>query len=399
MQLEEIMQMDNTYYMNTFGKRIPVCFERGSGIHLYDTKGEEYTDFFSGIAVTALGHSHPKFVASLTKQAQKLLHTSSLYYIEAQARLAALLVSHSCADRAFLCSTGAEANEGAMKLAKIHFYKKGQPEKYEIISLKNSFHGRTLATVAATGQEKYQKPYQPLTPGFKSVQINDFAALEQAVNPHTAAILLEVIQGESGVHPVGLDYVKKVRALCDQKELLLIVDEVQTGMGRTGSWFAYQQFGIEPDIFTLAKALGNGIPIGAVCAKEFVASSFSPGDHGTTFGGNPFSSNAGCTVFEIMEEERLVENSAKVGAYFKNQLSRLTKEYPEQFCEVRGLGLMLGLETVPEVAGRLQRLLFEKHYLVGNVGGKVLRILPPLILKNNDVDEFVQVLRECIAVL
>lgn len=399
MQLEEIMQLDNTYYMDTFGKRIPVCFERGNGIHLYDTKGEEYTDFFSGIAVTALGHSHPKFVASLTKQAQNLLHTSSLYYIEAQARLASLLVSHSCADRAFLCSTGAEANEGAMKLAKIHFYKKGQPEKYEIISLKNSFHGRTLATVAATGQEKYQKPYQPLTPGFKSVQINDFTALEQAVNPHTAAILLEVIQGESGVHPVGLDYIKKVRALCDQKELLLIVDEVQTGMGRTGSWFAYQQFGIEPDIFTLAKALGNGIPIGAVCAKEFVASSFSPGDHGTTFGGNPFSSNAGCTVFEIMEEEHLVENSAKVGAYFKNQLCGLAKEYPEQLYEVRGLGLMLGLETKPEVAGRLQRLLFEKHYLVGNVGGKVLRILPPLILTNSDVDKFVQVLRECITEL
>ena len=232
--LSQIMETDKQYYMNTFGARTPVCFDYGKGLNLYTKDGEEYYDFFAGIAVTALGHSHPKFVKSITEQAGKLLHTSSIYYIEKQAQLAKLLVENSCADKAFLCSTGAEANEGAIKLAKIYFYKQGKENKNEIITLKNSFHGRTLATVAATGQEKYQKPYKPLTPGFKHVEINDFDALVAAVNENTAAIMMEPVQGESGVHPAKAEYLKKVRQLCDEKEIILIFDEVQTGMGRTG---------------------------------------------------------------------------------------------------------------------------------------------------------------------
>jgi len=392
--LEQIINYDATYYMNTFGKRTPVCFEYGRGIHLYDTDGNEYTDFFAGIAVTALGHSHPKFVKSITEQAGKLLHTSSLYYIEPQARLAKLLVENSCGDKAFFCSTGAEANEGAIKLAKIYFYKKGLPDKYEVITLKNSFHGRTLTTIAATGQEKYQKPYKPLTPGFKHVEMNDLSALLNNVTENTTAIILEPIQGESGVHPADLNYLQKVRELCDKKDIILIFDEVQTGMGRTGKLFCYQNYGVEPDIFTLAKALGNGIPIGAIVAKDFVAKAFEPGDHGTTFGGNPFSTNAACTVFDIFKDEKIVENCANVGEYFKAQLLKLKDKY-FFIKDVRGMGLMLGLETDDNAAAQLQKKLFDKRYIVGCIGGKILRILPPLIISNSDVDNFINVLEEC----
>ncbi|MBQ9097248.1 MAG: aspartate aminotransferase family protein [Clostridia bacterium] len=389
--LSQIIETDKQYYMNTFGARTPVCFDYGKGLELYTKDGDKYYDFFAGIAVTALGHSHPKFVKSITEQAGKLLHTSSIYYIEKQAQLAKLLVENSCADKAFFCSTGAEANEGAMKLAKIYFYKQGKPNKNEIITLKNSFHGRTLATVAATGQEKYQKPYKPLTPGFKHVEINDFDALAAAVNENTAAIMMEPVQGESGVHPAKAEYLKKVRQLCDEKEIILIFDEVQTGMGRTGKLFAYENYGVEPDIFTLAKALGNGIPIGAVCAKEFVASGFEPGDHGTTFGGNPFSCNAACTVFEIFKEEKIVENAAEVGAYFKEKLNALADKY-DFITEVRGIGLMLGVETKDSIAKKICDALFENKYLTGCIAGKIIRILPPLVITKADVDKFIEVL-------
>ena len=389
--LSQIIETDKQYYMNTFGARTPVCFDYGKGLELYTKDGDKYYDFFAGIAVTALGHSHPKFVKSITEQAGKLLHTSSIYYIEKQAQLAKLLVENSCADKAFFCSTGAEANEGAMKLEKIYFYKPGKPNKNEIITLKNSFHGRTLATVAATGQEKYQKPYKPLTPGFKHVEINDFDALAAAVNENTAAIMMEPVQGESGVHPAKAEYLKKVRQLCDEKEIILIFDEVQTGMGRTGKLFAYENYGVEPDISTLAKALGNGIPIGAVCAKEFVASGFEPGDHGTTFGGNPFSCNAACTVFEIFKEEKIVENAAEVGAYFKEKLNALADKY-DFITEVRGIGLMLGVETKDSIAKKICDALFENKYLTGCIAGKIIRILPPLVITKADVDKFIEVL-------
>ena len=255
--LDEVIQLDKKYYLNTFGDRLPVCFEKGEGMKLFDDKGNTYYDFLGGIAVNALGHGHKDFINALKNQLDKVVHTSSLYYIENQAKLAQKLVENTCAEKAFFANSGAEANEGAFKLAKIYYYKKGL-DKYEIITLDKSFHGRTLATVAATGQEKYQKPYRPLTPGFKQVEPNNFKAIEDAVTDKTAAIMIELIQGESGVHPMDKEYVEKLRKLCDEKDIILIFDEVQTGMGRTGYLFAHQMYGVEPDIFTSAKALGGG---------------------------------------------------------------------------------------------------------------------------------------------
>ncbi|MBQ9915175.1 MAG: acetylornithine transaminase [Clostridia bacterium] len=388
MNLQEVMNLDQQYYMNTFGKRTPVCFSRGEGIHLYDTENTEYTDFLAGIAVSALGHAHPTLTKALHNQVDKLLHTSSLYYIENQARLAEQIVKHSVADKVFFANSGAEANEGAMKLAKIYFYKKNQPEKQEIITLKSSFHGRTLTCVAATGQEKYQKPYKPLTPGFAHVPINDFETLEKAVTEKTAAIMVELIQGESGVNPLTQEYVDKVVALCKEKEILLIVDEIQTGMGRTGAYFCYENYGIEPDIFTMAKALGGGVPIGAVCAKDAVCA-FAPGDHGTTFGGNPLATAAGLAVFEAMDAEKLVENAKTVGAYLKKRILDLENPLVK---EVRGMGLLIGVEFSEPVAKEVQAKLFEQKYLCGAVGDKILRLAPPLILTKADADAFVSVL-------
>ncbi|MBO5364978.1 MAG: aminotransferase class III-fold pyridoxal phosphate-dependent enzyme, partial [Clostridia bacterium] len=284
MTLQEIQALDERYYMNTFGARTPVCFQKGEGITLTDTEGKTYRDFFAGIAVNALGYAHPRLVQELQEQVAHITHTSSVYYVENQARLAQMLVEHSCGNRAFFASTGAEANEGAIKLAKKYFVEKGKPEKREFITLKNSFHGRTLATVAATGQEKYQKPYLPLLEKFTHVEINDIDGLKAALTPNTAAIMVEMIQGESGVMPLEQSFVDAIADICKEQDILLIADEVQTGIGRTGKLFAYEWYGVEPDIVTMAKGLGGGIPIGAFVAKESVAQAFTPGDHGTTFG-------------------------------------------------------------------------------------------------------------------
>lgn len=393
--LEEIKRLDKEYYMNTFGERLPVAFDKGSGMVMTSTEGKDYYDFLGGIAVNALGHSHPKFIAALRKQLEKPLHTSSLYYIENQARLAEKICKNTCADKAFFCSTGAEANEGAIKLAKIYFYKKGE-NRYEIISLDKSFHGRTLATVAATGQEKYQKPYKPLTPGFIQVEPDNIEAMKAAVTDKTAAIMIELIQGESGVHPMSAEYVKQLRRLCDEKGIILIFDEVQTGMGRCGELFAHQLYGVEPDIFTSAKALGGGIPIGAVCAKDFVAKSFAPGDHGTTFGGNPFATGAGCAVFDIFEEEHLVENSKNMGLIFKERLLGLKEKYPEKILDVRGAGLLIGIELAPEIAKSTFSALFEDGFLT-SLCGNALRLAPPLIITEKEINIFVNALDTILA--
>ncbi len=390
MNLQSAMALDEQYYMNTFGKRTPVCFDHGSGMKLYDTEGNGYTDLLAGIAVSALGHAHPTLTKALHEQVDKLLHTSSLYYIENQAKLAEQIALHSVADKVFFANSGAEANEGAMKLAKIYFYKKGQPEKQEIITLTNSFHGRTLTCVAATGQEKFQKPFRPLTPGFTHVPINDIEALKAAVTDKTAAIMVELVQGESGVNPLKQDYVDQVVALCKEKDMLFIVDEIQTGMGRTGKYFCYENYGIEPDIFTLAKALGGGVPIGAVCAKDTVCA-FTPGDHGTTFGGNPLACAAGLAVFQAMDEENLVENAKEVGTYLQDALKHLKASYPI-VKEVRGLGMLIGVQFDEPIAKEIQKKLFDKKYLIGSVGDSVLRIAPPLIMTKADVDAFISTL-------
>lgn len=390
----EIKKLDEQYYMNTFGERISVSFKSGKGIKLYSDDGDIYTDFLAGIAVSGVGHSHEVLTNALKDQAEKVLHVSNYYYIEGQAKLAQSICKNSCADKVFLANSGAEANEGAIKLAKIYQYKKGHSEKYEIITLVNSFHGRTLATVAATGQKKFQTPFRPLIPGFLYVPINDLDALRNAISDKTCAVMMEMIQGESGVNPLDEKYVKDVYALCRENDILFIDDEVQTGMGRTGKLFAYEHYGIEPDIFTLAKALGGGVPIGAVCAKDSIAKSFAPGDHGSTFGGNPLACAAANAVFEIFKKENLVENSAEVGEYLKDKLTELAKEH-KSIKEVRGKGLMLGVEMTEEAGAKIKHMLFDKKYLVGATATTV-RLLPPLIITKGDADEFLKVFKEVI---
>jgi len=387
MNLTKIMEMDSNYYMNTFGRRSPVCFEYGKGMKLYDTNGREYYDFLAGIAVSALGHSHPALVEAIKSQAEKFIHCTNLYYIESQAKLAKLLVEISCADRVFFANSGAEANEGAFKLAKIYYKKNGMPEKFGIITLKNSFHGRTLTTVAATGQEKYQKPYAPLMPGFKHVPLNDLDALEAAVDDETCAIMMEPIQGESGVYPADIEYVRAVRKLCDEKGLLLIFDEIQTGIGRTGKLFGYEHFGVEPDIFTLAKALAGGVPFGALCAKEHVASAFEPGDHGTTFGGNPLACSASLAVLNTILDDNLCDNAREMGLYFRSSLEKIAKKL-NAISEIRGVGLMIGIQLSDNKAVEAKNKLFEKGFLVGSIGNNIIRVLPPLIVTKADIDLF-----------
>lgn len=389
------MEMDSQYYMNTFGKRTPVSFEYGKGIRLYDTEGREYMDLIAGIAVNALGHGRPALVEAIGSQAARLIHCSNLYYIENQAKLAKMIAENSCADRVFFANSGAEANEGAIKLAKIYFKKKGMPEKFSIITLKNSFHGRTLATVAATGQKKYQDAYTPLIPGFKHVAINDIDELKANIGTETCAIMLELVQGESGVHPADTAYVKEIRKICNENGILLIFDEIQTGLGRTGKLFAYQNYGVEPDIFTLAKALGGGFPIGAVCAKEEVASAFYPGDHGSTFGGNPLACAAGLAVLKEILENDLPGNAKKIGKYLMENLKRLAGKH-RIISDVRGIGLMIGIQLREGKAPELKNELFARGILVGSVGLDIIRLLPPLIITKEDIDEFVTVFDEAL---
>ncbi len=391
MNTETIKQLDKQFYMNTFGERIPVSFTKGEGIKLYDDEGNEYFDFLAGIAVNSVGHSHPVMVNALKEQVENLIHVSNYYYIDNQALLAEKISKNSCADKVFFANSGAEANEGAIKLARIYHYKKGN-EKTEIITLTNSFHGRTLATVAATGQEKFSAPYHPLMEKFIYVPINDINAFKEKVSEKTCAVMIEMIQGESGVHEVEESYIQEVYKICKENDIIFICDEVQTGMGRTGKLFAYEHFGVEPDIFTLAKALGGGVPIGAVCAKDFVADAFSPGDHGSTFGGNPLATRAGLAVFEIFEKENLVEKSKTNGEYFKEKLIALSEKY-SIIKEVRGKGLMIGVEFKEAIAPEIKHDLFERKYLAGATA-TTLRILPPLTVTIEEIDGFLAVFEE-----
>ena len=385
MELNEIIALDKKYFMNTFGDRQPVCFVRGEGMKLWDTEGKVYMDFLAGIAVSALGHSHPALVHAITEQAQKFIHCSNYYYIEPQAKLAQLIVENSCCDKVFFANSGAEANEGAIKLARLYYRKKGFPKKFEIITLENSFHGRTLATLAATGQEKYQKDYCPLTPKFLSVPMNDIEALKNAINEYTCAIMLEPIQGESGVNLAHMDYMKQVRQLCSDKDILLIFDEVQCGLGRTGKMFGYEHYGVEPDIFTLAKALAGGFPIGALCAKVPFADAFEPGDHGSTFGGNPLACHTGFAVLSTIINDKLCNNSVKMGDYFTAQLNVLKDKY-SFIKEVRGKGLMIGVELKIPRAVEVKSKCLQAGYLIGAVGKSIVRLLPPLIVAKEDID-------------
>lgn len=394
MNLEEIQAIDQACFMNVFGARTPVCFTHGAGVYLYDTDGKKYLDLFAGIAVNALGYRHPVWTEEMCRYlTDHVVHTSNVYYVETQAMLAKRLTEISCADRVYFANSGAEANECAIKLARIYQYKKGNAKKHKVVTLCQSFHGRTLATVAATGQEKYQKPYQPLTPGFIHIPMNDYAALEQAMDGTVCAVMMEPIQGESGIHPAQLSFLQTARRLCTQQDALLIFDEVQTGVGRTGAWYAYQNYGIEPDLFTTAKALGNGIPISACCAKEFAAAAFSPGDHGGTFGGNGFACRSALTTLRCIEQEGLLENARSTGSYLKQQLEKIAAQ-TEQIREIRGEGLMLGIEV--QDAKAMQEALRQSGILVGTAGGNTLRLVPPLIFQKEHADEYLSAFRSLI---
>ena len=392
-KLEQIQNLDNSYFMNTFGPRFPVAFESGEGCTLYDIDCKAYTDFFSGIAVNLLGYAHPRFTAALHAQIDKLIHTSSLYYIEPQAKLAESLITNSCLDRVFFTNSGAEANEGAIKMARKYFFEKGE-SRYEIITAKQSFHGRTLATLAATGQSKYHVPFEPLPTGFVMVDYADASAVENAINEKTCAVMVETIQGEGGVILGGKEYLQELEKICKKHGILLILDEVQTGMGRTGHLFSYQNYGIEPDIITLAKALGNGVPIGAFLAKQHVADCFKPGDHGSTYGGNYLACSAGLAVMDELLNTDLLDYVKQIGKYLLSELSKLGEKYPFVL-DVRGEGLMIGMQLSEELLPKdICNLALKKGFVVGLAGGNTLRFLPPLIIQKEDIDALIICLDE-----
>ncbi|MBO4474390.1 MAG: acetylornithine transaminase [Clostridiales bacterium] len=392
MKLQQIESFDEAYYMPVFGKRVPLVVDHGKGVYLYGTDGKKYMDMIGGIAVNTLGHDNSRLVRAISSQAKKVIHCCNYYYNEPQSLLAKKLVEMSFADKVFFANSGAEANEGAIKLARGYWSKKGTP-KPKIITAKMSFHGRTLATIAATGQEKFRAPFAPVMPGFEYVPFNDFEALKQAVDPQTGAVMLELIQGESGVHPADFDYIQAVRKFCTQNKILLIIDEVQTGVGRTGTFFAYEQFGIQPDILTLAKGLAGGVPIGAVLANQSASTGFGPGDHGSTFGGNPLACAAALAVLEEIESKNLLSNVQNVSAYLQKKLASVSKK-TKKIAEVRGKGFLLGIELDSGSASDVKMKLFEKGFLVSSIGSNVIRIAPPLILNKFQAIKFISALQD-----
>lgn len=389
MNKQQVIETVEQYYMPVFA-RYNIVLSHGEGPYVYDSEGKKYLDFLAGIAVNLLGHAHPRLVAAIAEQAGKLIHCSNLYYTEAQALLVEKLSAVSGLDKVFIANSGAEANEGAIKLAR-KYAKSLDSGRVEIISANHCFHGRTLATLTATAQPKYQEGYEPLPGGFKYVEYNDIEALRAAVSEKTCAILLEPIQGEGGVNMPDETYLQQVRQLCDEQGVLLILDEIQTGMGRTGSMFAYQQYNILPDIVTIAKGLGGGMPIGAFIASNKVAAAFHAGDHGSTFGGNPLASAAANAVLSEIEEAGLLKNAQQTGAYMLAALLQLKEKYPAIITAVRGKGLMLGAELAVQGRDIANRCL-EQGVIINCTAGNVLRFVPPLIVQPIHVDEVIAVL-------
>ena len=388
--LSLIKDYDKNYCLQVFNL-LPVAFVKGRGVYLYDTEGRKYLDMIGGIAVNSLGYNHPKLTSAISSQAKNLIHACNYYYIPQKSELAYRLCRASFADKVFFCNSGAEANEAAIKLARGYFYYK-DVKKYEIITADMSFHGRTMGTIAATGQEKFSVPFEPGVPGFVHVPYNDIDAMIKAVNPHTAAIMLELIQGESGVHPADLEYVQAVKKLCVEKGILLIFDEVQTGVGRTGKMFCYQNYGVTPDIMTLAKGLGGGVPIGAMLTTDAVATGMRPGDHGSTFGGNPLACAAGNAVMETIEDEGIIDNVRDVSDDLFEKLNKLRSKY-NCIRSVRGKGLLIGIEFDDTITAQgMREQLFSMGILVSAIGKSTIRLAPPLIITKAQAGQFIKAL-------
>lgn len=371
--------------------KTPLVLERGQGTRVWDVHGDEYLDFFPGWAVSGIGHCHKRVTEAIKRQAERLMHVSNNYYHEQQALLAEEIIRHSFPGKVFFCNSGAEANEAAFKLVR----KLGNPVRHDIIAMERSFHGRTLAAVSATGQKKFHEGFEPLTPGFTHVPFNDFEALEKALTPRTIAILIEPIQGEGGVRVADSQYLTSVKRLCQDKKLYLIFDEVQTGMGRTGRMFCFKNFGIEPDVMTLAKSLGGGFPIGAMVAKKEIADALGPGTHATTFGGSPLACVAALATFEAIEKEKLINNAVIVGSHLFKKLNELKKKHP-MIRQVRGMALMAGLELSIDGKNIYEECL-KRKLLINCTQGNVLRLMPPLVVKEKEVDRAMDILEGAIA--
>lgn len=388
----EAMAIGKECLMNTYG-RYPVAMVKGEGSYLYDADGKKYIDLLQGVAVNNLGHGYPKFVEAVKEQLDNLMHCANYFWIEPQVRLAKIIVDNSCFDKVFFGNSGAEANEGAIKIARKYQKDHGHPERYRVITMKQSFHGRTLATLTATGQDKVQIGFEPLPDGFDYATYNDIESVKAAVTDKTAAIMLEPIIGEGGVIVAEDQFLKDLRQLCDEKGLLLIFDEVQVGCGRTGKLFAHQWTGVEPDVMTMAKALGNGIPIGAIAAKGDAANTLQPGNHGTTFGGNPLATACGCAALSIILEEKLLDRAQEMGQYLVDRLNAMKKDHP---CikEVRGKGLIVGAVIDVEDAHVITDRCFEKGLILNCTAGNVLRFIPALTIEKEVLDKALEIMEE-----
>jgi predicted acetylornithine/succinylornithine family transaminase len=389
-KLSSSQELVNKYMMN-FINRIPLTFVKGKGMRLWDENGKEYLDFVGGWAANSLGHCPPVLTKALRDQSRTLIHCSNAYYNVPLGKLAELLCKNSCFDRVFFANSGAEANEGVVKLAKRWGALKLNGA-YEMITTYQSFHGRTLAMVAATGQAKMQKPYVPLTPGFVNVEYNNIEAIKNATTDKTCAVMIEPIQGEGGVNIPSVEYLKQLRHFCDEKGLMLIYDEVQTGMGRLGKLFGYQVFGVEPDVITLAKGIASGLPIGAILAKEKSAV-FAPGDHGSTFGGNPLSTAAGYAVTRYIIEKDIPGNAARMGKYLMTRLNEMKAKH-SSINDVRGIGLLIAIEFKENIAGDVMKACLERGFMINLIKPNTLRVIPPLIIKRVEVEEGLGVLEE-----
>lgn len=394
MDKKTIIEETEKYYLPVFG-RYPMVMELGQGCRVWDNEGNEYVDAFAGIAVNSLGYNHPVLVKAISEQASKLMHCSNLYYTEIQAKALRMVAEATGMDRIFFANCGAEGNEGAMKLARKYGVSKA-PTKYKIISADESFHGRTFDTLAATGHDYYHVGYGPLSPGHVLVPYGDIKALEAQMDDDVCAVLLEPIQGEGGVHVPPDEYLQQVRALCDKHDALLIFDEVQTGVARTGKWFAYMHSGVKPDVLTFAKGIGGGFPVAGFAVPERLAHVFKPGDHGGTFGGNPLSCAAVYATLTTIKSEGLVDKVAEKGEYFKNELRKLQEKYPDKVTDVRGCGLMLGMEVAGEGKPIVERCL-ANNVIVNCTAGNVIRIVPPLIISKEEIDIVVAALDKALA--